>query len=234
MGSMGARGYRRTISARAIFGDGIQWQSGSRRPVGEVVASDLIHDFWFGTHPDDALVAQLQASLWWSKKPCLDQQIRARFAPQVEQARRGELADWTNSAHTSLSLILLTDQFPRSIYRDTPQAFLSDPIAQAVCLAGLEKGFDGLLRPVERVFFYLPLEHAESAELQDRSVQLYTQLCRQVPSYWRPVFQGFLDFAVRHKEIIDRFGRFPHRNRLLGRKSTEAEQHFMRQPGSSF
>lgn len=199
-----------------------------------MAAFDSVHEFWFGTHPDDALVAQMQTSLWWSKKTCIDHQIRDRFADLVELAGQGRLDGWNGSPVSTLALILLTDQFPRNIYRDTAQAFQYDAIALKTCLDGLDKGFDGLLRPIERVFFYLPLEHAESLDLQERSVALFTRLCRQVPAHWSPVFDGFLDYAIRHRDIIERFGRFPHRNPILGRAASAEEIQFMKQPGSSF
>ncbi|MGV3654527.1 MAG: DUF924 family protein [Noviherbaspirillum sp.] len=196
--------------------------------------SDLIHDFWFGTEPDDARVAEQQGRLWWSKDPGIDQQMRERFGPEAESAARGELDGWAATPRTALSLILLTDQFPRNIHRDTPRAFQSDAIALAVCLAGLEQGSDMALRPIERVFFRMPLEHSESLAHQDLSVRLSRELYGSVPAAWQAAFEGFLDFAVRHREIIARFGRFPHRNAILGRSSTPEELAFLRQPGSSF
>lgn len=199
-----------------------------------MAVSDLIHDFWFGTHPDDARVAREQGRLWWSKDPAIDQEIRERFGIEVESARSGQLDDWAATPRTALALVLLTDQFPRNIHRHTPMAFQSDPVALAVCQAGLEQGWEQALRPIERVFFCLPLEHAESIDLQQLSVRLAEALCRAVPPEWLPTFQGFRDFAVRHMEIIERFGRFPHRNAILGRASTAEELAFLRQPASSF
>lgn len=195
---------------------------------------DSIHAFWFGSHSNDAVVAQQQSNLWWSKKQHSDQEIRERFENTVEAAACHELEDWTRSAPKLLALILLTDQFPRSMYRNAPKAFAYDAMAQAWCLAGLEQGMDRALRPIERVFFYLPLEHAESAELQERSVQLYTKLFQDVPADQADMFRGYLTFALRHRRIIARFGRFPHRNAILGRQSTPEETVFLQEPGSSF
>jgi len=131
-------------------------------------------------------------------------------------------------------LILLTDQFPRNMYRDSPQAFAYDAKALAWCLEGLKQQFDRHLRPIERVFFYLPLEHAESLEHQERSVEKFRELLDEADERRKNVFAEYLDLAVRHRNIIARFGRFPHRNRILGRESTGEELAFLKEPGSSF
>lgn len=195
---------------------------------------DSIRDFWFGSEPDDAVLAQQRSKLWWSKSPDTDQQIRLRFASYVEAAATREFGDWKISPGGLLSLILLTDQFPRNIYRDTPRAFESDPLAQSLCLAGMEQGMDEKLRPIERVFFYLPLEHSELLEHQEFSVKLFMRLYQEVPPDHMDTFRGFLIFALRHRRIIQRFGRFPHRNKILGRTSTGDEEVFLQEPGSSF
>lgn len=195
---------------------------------------DSIHGFWFGTNRDDAAVAQQQSSLWWSKNSASDAEIGRRFKDRVEAAGSGDLAEWAESPVKLLTLILLTDQFPRNIYRNTPRAFHFDPLARNLCLRGLERGMDKTLRPVERVFFYLPLEHSESIEHQEQSVQLYTRLFQEVPLDQVDLFRGYLTFALRHRRIISRFGRFPHRNTILGRVSTPEEETFLQEPGSSF
>ena len=196
--------------------------------------SESIHDFWFGSHPNDAVVAQQQSSLWWCKNPDNDQEIRMRFATAVDAAGRHQFDNWTKSASKLIALIILTDQFPRSIYRNTPRAFELDSLARGWCLAGLEQGMDRLLRPIERMFFYLPLEHSETAADQELSVQLYTRLFQEVPVDQVDLFRGYLTFALRHRRIIARFGRFPHRNSILGRPSTPEELAFLQEAGSSF
>jgi uncharacterized protein (DUF924 family) len=195
---------------------------------------DVIHEFWFGTSPNDAVVAQQKASLWWSKNSENDQEIQRRFGDCIDLAARGGLEGWAKSARSLLALILLTDQFPRCIYRHTPKAFEFDALAQAWCLNGIKQGMDKNLRPIERIFFYLPLEHAESSEHQEQSVQLYTKLFQEVPATQVDLFRGYLTFALRHRSVIARFGRFPHRNATLGRVSTPEETAFLQQPGSSF
>lgn len=188
-----------------------------------------IHAFWFGTQADDALVAQERSRLWWGKDARTDREIERRFAAIAAKAARGELDDWAATPQGRLALILLTDQFPRNMYRGTPQSFASDPQALAWCKEGIAAGMDAALRPVERIFFYLPLEHAESLADQDRAVALFAELAAGAAA-----FDGFLDYARRHREVIARFGRFPHRNRILGRTSTAGELAFLRQKGSSF
>lgn len=195
---------------------------------------ESILNFWFGTGTDEAAVAKAQASLWWRKKSEIDRQLADRFGPAVELAGSGALASWMETPRTALALILLTDQFPRNIYRGTAQAFASDRLALAACRHGLEVGQDRQLRPLERAFFYLPLEHSESMADQERSVGLFSALFQQAPQARMETFRGYLTYALRHRRVIERFGRFPHRNAALGRTSTEEEKRFLREPGSSF
>jgi uncharacterized protein (DUF924 family) len=190
--------------------------------------------FWFGSSPDDAIAAKEKTSLWWSKNPAIDADIRRRFENLIYRAGAGELHEWQTSPHGRLALILLTDQFPRNIYRDSPDAFAYDSTALSWCLYGIEQGLDLKLRPIERVFFYLPLEHAESLQDQDRSVEKFRELLDGADAARKKVFMEYFDFAVRHREIIARFGRFPHRNKILGRLSTPEELAFLEGPGSSF
>ncbi len=150
----------------------------------------------------------------------------------VRSAATGELNEWLATARGRLALIILTDQFPRNIYRDTARAFSCDSKALAWCLEGLHGRSDRELRPIERVFFYLPLEHAESREHQAKSVECFTELAASVPMEQRSTFEEYLDFAMRHRDIIDRFGRFPHRNNILRRESTAEELAFLTQSGS--
>ena len=195
--------------------------------------ADSLHDFWFGGAADEA-APQRQAKLWWGKSADADAAIASRFGAMVEAARTGALDHWRTSPRGTLALILLTDQLPRNIFRGTPAAFASDTMAHALCTTGISGGFDLQLTPVERVFFYLPLEHAESMSAQDRSVAQYTALLEQVPASAKDTFRNYLDYAQRHRSVIDRFGRFPHRNVILGRVSSPEEDAFLKQPGSSF
>ena len=195
---------------------------------------DTLHAFWFGTSPQDAEVIASQSALWWQKQPAVDTEIRKRFAPLVERAATGELDSWLGELRGRLALILLTDQFPRNIWREQAAAFAFDVLALRWAKEALALGLDTRARPIERVFLYLPLEHSENLADQQHAVRLFDALAASVSSELRPAFDGFLDYARRHLEIIERFGRFPHRNAALGRETTAAEADFLRQPGSRF
>ena len=161
---------------------------------------------------------------WFVKDGAFDQRIREEFLSVYEDACAGRLDAWKHSASGILALILVFDQFPRNMFRDSPRAFAMDAQARALVYEGLEQGYDTELSEVECVFFYMPLMHSERLEDQETSVGLYEALGRA----------DNLEFAVRHRDIVARFGRFPHRNAVLGRTSTEEEVAFLTQPGSSF
>ena len=190
----------------------------------------MILNFWFGVDPDDLAVIKRQGSLWFGKDEMVDRQIKQQFEPMIAAAPQ----NLKLPVRDSLAVVILLDQFTRNIYRGTAQAFAFDRFALQLALDGLGQGADRLLRPVERVFFYLPLEHSERLENQNRAVECYQVLTDEVPGKWQEVFDGFLDYAIRHQVIIERFGRFPHRNAMLGRSATAEELEFLKQPGSSF
>jgi uncharacterized protein (DUF924 family) len=180
-------------------------------------------DFWFGSK------GQLQSArdLWFRKSAATDSEIRDRFGASIELALGGALDSWRRDLQGRRALILLLDQFTRNVYRDTPRAFAGDPAALALARAMVAGGEDRSCDPYERWFIYLPFEHSESLADQDDSVRLFRALADDgLPSA--------LDWAERHREVIRRFGRFPHRNAILGRVSSAEELEFLRQPGSSF
>ena len=190
--------------------------------------------FWFGDDPDDAAVAAAKAELWWGHRPETDELLQASFGAAASAAAADLLDHWAGSPRGRLALILLLDQLPRAIRRGTPEAFAQDAKARKVAEQGLESAADRLLRPIERLFVYLPFEHSEEMADQDRSVRLFRDLAASVPEVHRETFAGFVEYAVRHREVVARFGRFPHRNAILGRDSTAEEKAFLEQPGSSF
>ncbi|WP_211444560.1 DUF924 family protein [Collimonas humicola] len=200
------------------------------------MAEDIltIRQFWFGDNPDDAAVASQQSALWWSKNPAIDLQIRERFESVLLAADSKQLSDWETTPHGVLALVILNDQFPRNMYRETPRSFAFDEQARGFCRLGLQPGFYDALRPIERSFLHLPLTHSELLADQEQAVALAAALVEQVPASHKECFAGYLSFAVRHRDIIARFGRFPHRNRILQRPSTAQELAFLQQPGSSF
>ncbi len=193
-----------------------------------------ICEFWFGQHQDEAELIARQSALWWSKRDDVDSGIRVRFEPLLDRASAGELDGWRATPQGRLAFVLLTDQFPRNMFRSTPRAFAFDPLARAWARDAIDQGVDRRLRAIERVFLYMPLEHSESLDDQTEAVRLVGALTDGVGPQLRPDFERFLDFARRHREIIARYGRFPHRNAILGRESDAAEIDFLQRPGSSF
>jgi uncharacterized protein (DUF924 family) len=184
-----------------------------------------ILDFWF----DPASEAH-----WFARDEAFDQQIRARFGDTLEAARQRELDHWATTPEGWLALLIVLDQFSRNLHREDPRAWASDRQTQTLALAGIARGDDQQLEPLQRVFAYMPLEHAEDLALQRHCVQLFNQLVAQQSQQERSRFEGFLDYARRHHDVIDRFGRFPHRNAVLGRASTPAEQDYLAGPGAGF
>ena len=192
-------------------------------------------DFWFGVCGADGSLDPAKQKMWFGEGRKHDAGIRKQFGALHERAARGELdREWAASARGRLALIVVLDQFSRHIHRDTPAAFAQDPAAQRLAVEGIDLGMDRQLHPAQRAFFYLPLEHAEDVELQRLCVRCFDGLARTVAPAWRKDYDGFLDYAQRHRDIIERFGRFPHRNAALGRVSTPAEKKFLKQPGSTF
>jgi uncharacterized protein (DUF924 family) len=193
-----------------------------------------VRDFWFGKTPLSAEQLPRRMKLWFGDVPVetrqqVDDTLRARFGSLVERAIAGELAQWADGPRRRLSLILLLDQFPRNIYRGTPNAFAGDEQALQLALTGMQSVADAALNIVERIFFYMPLQHAESLEVQDESVAAYRRLLGEAPADVRGVFEGCVRYAEEHREVIKRFGRFPERNVALGRAATADETAWLRQ-----
>lgn len=169
--------------------------------------------FWFEEHPKD----------WFVKNPSFDREIQNRFLALHEAAAAGQRVHWADGARSCLALVIVLDQFPRNMFRGEARAFATDPLARAAARVILARGWDKGLAQAEQLFAYLPFEHSESLEDQNLSVWLMKDFDAEQ-----------LRYAVRHREIIERFGRFPHRNGLLDRESTAAEIEFLKLPGSSF
>ncbi|MCZ8093106.1 MAG: DUF924 domain-containing protein [Acidovorax sp.] len=176
--------------------------------------SDILH-FWF---------TELTPQQHFAKDAALDESIRTRFGPTLEAAARCELFPWRATPEGRLAEILVLDQFSRNVYRDTPRAFAQDALALALAQELVASGQDRSLPTAQRVFAYMPYMHSESAVIHEQALKLFAQ----------PGMENNLDFERRHKAIIDRFGRYPHRNAILGRSSTPEELAFLSEPGSSF
>ncbi len=179
-------------------------------------------DFWFGAAPGEFRKA------WFAKDDAFDAECRAKLGPLAERAAKGELKSWLDTEEGSLALILLLDQAPRNLHRGTAQAFATDAMALAAARATVAKGFDRALDPAARMFVYLPYEHAEDLAAQDEACALMEAL-PETP--WRA---NVVDYAHKHRAVIAEFGRFPHRNAILGRESTEAEKAYLAKPGAGF
>jgi uncharacterized protein (DUF924 family) len=180
--------------------------------------------FWFGP----AAERGKPHKRWFTKSEALDREVRERFLPLYEEASAGKLAHLRENAPGCLALIVLLDQFPRNMFRGTPQAFATDPLALDMARDAVGRGFDRAVLPVERLFFYLPFEHSEQLADQDLACELTRPL-----ELVEPGLEAYR-YALAHRDIIRRFGRFPHRNAILGRTSTPEEIEFLREPGSSF
>ena len=184
-------------------------------------------DFWFGP-PTDPTYTQSRPQ-WFRKDAAFDAEIASRFGAVIDEALRGGLQDWTTTPQGTLALILVLDQFTRNTGRGTPRAFAGDARALSLARTLVAAGMDKALTGVQRQFVYLPFEHSESLADQDESIRLFAQLGRD-----EPALAGLLEWAERHRVIVARFGRFPHRNAALGRPNTAEESEFLQQPGSGF
>lgn len=181
-----------------------------------------ILEFWFGKSGDADYGKP--KSYWFNSTPEIDKQIRHDFGDLYDQAAQGQLQSWQDTPEGCLSLIILFDQFSRNLFRGTPQVFATDSRALSIAKEAILKGFDQKLPLFQRSFLYMPFMHSESLSDQLKSVELFTSSGAEAG----------IDYAVRHKDIIQRFGRFPHRNAILNRESTPDEIEFLKQPGSSF
>jgi uncharacterized protein (DUF924 family) len=194
-------------------------------------AGALLDDWFAGTREDpDAIEARMR--FWFSVDADRDRRLAERYADHHEAAARGRWNGIDDSAEGRLALILLLDQVPRNIYRGTAAAFATDSLALDLCLSGHDVGLDAGLRAIERVFFWMPLQHVEDLELQDLGVRLYESLAGEDPER-SELWNGFAKYARLHCDIIAKFGRFPHRNQALGRESTPEEADWLKD-GESF
>ncbi|HPF74221.1 MAG: DUF924 domain-containing protein [Rhodanobacteraceae bacterium] len=190
--------------------------------------------FWFGDSDDEARQLAFGMPRWFNGGDALDLAITEQFEYTVRAAHRGDLDAWAETAQGRLALIVLIDQFSRNVYRGKPGAFVGDDRCQRLALDGLRLGHDRQLTRPQRVFFYLPLEHAENLSLQHMSVALFASLIDEAPASVRGKYASFHDFAERHRRVIRKFGRFPHRNAALNRESTSEETAYLAKPGAGF
>ena len=195
---------------------------------------EAILHFWFGELKSDQDLPDEKARLWFRKSDETDSTIKQNFEPEIEQAAAGQLAEWKASPRGSLAWMILLDQFTRNVYRGTAKSFAYDPQALELSLQVQEQGDEQKLRPLERVFVYLPMEHSEDLVMQQRAVKAFEQLLEHCPPGLEVAYDSYRDYAVRHLKIIEQFGRFPHRNEILSRQSTTEEIEYLKQPGAGF
>ncbi|MDE2262504.1 MAG: DUF924 domain-containing protein [Gammaproteobacteria bacterium] len=195
-----------------------------------------VRRFWFGRLPLSPDGVKERLALWFgtgAEGQRADELVRSRFGALVERAAAGGLSAWADSPRRRLSLILLLDQFPRHLYRGSQRAFATDREALALTLSGMQSAADAALTPVERIFFYMPLQHAELSDAQEESVAAHRRLRNEAPEELAALFASALESAELHRSIVARFGRFPHRNRALGRPNTAEEETYLREGGRS-
>jgi len=192
----------------------------------------LLED-WFGETRRDPGQIRARSGFWFGPDKARDARLGERYGELVRQAAAGELLAWQDEPEARLALILLLDQLPRNLYRGTPRAFATDPHAAALTLAGIATGMELSLSAVEQVFFYMPLQHAEDRATQRLSVQQFRGLVERNPDQ-QETFEWFLDYAEEHRDIIERFGRFPHRNAILGRESSDGELAYLEKDAPRF
>lgn len=188
---------------------------------------DKILSFWFKEQELTAPQIDRRMDIWFGEDPVFDHEVEKEFAGDVEQASKGQLDHWAVEPHGRLALIILIDQFRRNIHRGSADAFSMDKLALKLCVEGAMARKDQGLTPIQKVFFYMPLQHAESRKVQAKSVDLYNRLAESVSPTYRETFLTVAQFAELHKDIIDQFGRFPHRNKLLGRVNTAEEDEYL-------
>lgn len=195
---------------------------------------DEVRQYWFGEVSISPASLPGYQARWFNPDTAVDSDIRNRFGALPEKALSGVLLHDPKNPYDLLALILILDQFPRQMFRSTPQAFAYDSAARDICRTMVEKALFRSLHPVEQAFVFLPLEHSEKLSDQVLSVQLHEDLAKQCATPYRPFIENALDYARRHHVIIKRFGRFPHRNTILNRSATKDEENFLVGGGDTF
>ncbi len=198
------------------------------------VRIDAILAFWFKEQALSAPQIDHRMDIWFGGDPTFDHEIQQEFAADVERASTGKLDHWAHEPHGRLALILLLDQFRRNIYRNSAKAYEKDKVALKLCVEGAMEKKDQGLTPIQRAFFYMPLQHTESRKVQAKSVELYTKLAEAVSPTYYETFLTIAQFAELHRDIVEKFGRFPHSNQLLERDNTPEENEYLANDAPDF
>jgi uncharacterized protein (DUF924 family) len=202
--------------------------------MAQVTDPERILGFWFGRAADDPAAAAAREPFWFGASTEADSLVRDRFGSAVEAAARGELESWLEAPRSALALVLLLDQFPRNLWRGTARAFGQDAQALRMARTAVGRGHLPKLAPIEQAFLVLPYQHSESLEDQRESRRLSSEIARAAPPAWHALLARYREFAEEHLALIERFGRFPHRNRILGRAATPEEEAYLAGGGTSF
>ena len=191
-------------------------------------------DFWFSGRELDSPNIDARMDRWFGSDPDMDQEIRDQFSDLVAKGSTGELDHWASTPEGRLALIILLDQFRRNIYRGSADAFNEDKRALRLCVEGIVDKVYKKLSPEQQIFFFMPLQHSESRKVQEKSVNIYRALANRVSETLRETFLTTAQFAELHRDIVDQFGRFPHRNEVLGRENTAEEEQYLSGEAPSF
>jgi uncharacterized protein (DUF924 family) len=196
--------------------------------------ANTIVGLWFGDDLETPKAVRERSRQWFASDPIFDELIRSRFEELPDQALSGKFDDWVRTPFSTLALVLILDQFPRNLYRGSSRSFAYDSAAVDIAREAIALGLDRELHPLHALFLYLPLEHSEDQDLQDQCVSLFQRLVERAPAQLADQFSSFLGYAERHHVVIKQFGRFPHRNSILGRSSTPEEVEFLCVGGDTF
>lgn len=196
--------------------------------------AEEILEYWFGHVEETIQPSEHRTEIWFGDKKEIDDQISEKFVVDLHKATATQYSEWEKEPRGTLALIILLDQLSRHIYRDTPRAFAQDQKALDLCLYGIQHEFDHALSLIERVFFYIPLMHSENIEMQATAIRAYQILVNLAFPETRSIYENFLNYAVKHYEVIKQFGRFPHRNEILGRSSTNEELDYLKNRDVNF
>jgi uncharacterized protein (DUF924 family) len=199
-----------------------------------VESPEAVLDFWFGDSLRFPSSVPARVQLWFTASAEFDREIRERFSCLPDRAQRGELDRWSRGPESALALVLVLDQFPRNLFRGSARAFEFDSKALEIAAEAVDARFDDALAPLQASFLYLPFEHSEDLTNQERSVELFEQLVRRAPPELANTFEQSADYARRHRNVVQRFGRFPSRNAALGRQSTPDEISYLESGGETF
>lgn len=202
------------------------------KTVGRPSAQKVL-DYWFG-ELEFGFPKEDKNKLWFAGGKEVDDTIRSHFEPLVLSASKSEMSDWESAPQGCIALIILLDQFTRNLFRGSKDAFAFDAQAQTICLTGVDMGYAQQLPHIMRLFFYMPLEHSESRELHQKGMSLFQAMSEEIHSDHQATYQAFLDSVGQHKKIVDQFGRYPHRNKVLGRTSTPEEVEYLSGDHKSF